>query len=61
MSVDFGNVSLELILLISSSILVVSVLASRISSSWGVPALLIFLGIGMLAGSEGPVGVPFEN
>lgn len=61
MNFDFGNVSLELTLLISSSILVVSVLASRISSSWGVPALLIFLGIGMFAGSEGPIGVPFEN
>lgn len=53
--------TLEQILLISSALLIFSVLASRISSGFGVPALLLFLGIGMLAGSEGPGGIAFDD
>jgi len=53
--------SLEFILLFSAILLVLSVLASRISSSFGVPALLLFLGIGMLAGSEGPGNLYFDD
>lgn len=44
-----------------SLILLVSVLASKASEWLGVPALLIFLAIGMLAGSEGPGGIWFDN
>jgi cell volume regulation protein A len=61
MPVEFQGFSLEFILIFGSALLVFAVLASRISSFTGVPALLIFLGLGMLAGSEGPGGVPFEN
>lgn len=58
---QFLDYSLESILLACSVLLILSVLASRISSSFGVPSLLLFLGIGMLAGSEGPGGIAFEN
>lgn len=60
-SIQFAHFSLESILLFSSALLVVSVLISRISSSFGIPALLFFLVLGMTAGSEGIGGIPFDN
>lgn len=57
----FQGLTLENILLVASILLIISVLASRLSSAFGLPSLLLFLGIGMLAGSEGPGGIAFEN
>ena len=48
-------------LLISSVLLLASVLAWKIASWLGIPALLLFIGIGMLAGSDGPGGIYFDN
>jgi cell volume regulation protein A len=42
-------------------LLVVSVLSSRATARFTVPVALIFLAIGMLAGSEGIGGIPFED
>lgn len=42
-------------------LLVLASLASPISRRLGVPALLVFLGLGMLAGSEGLIGIPFDD
>ena len=39
----------------------ISILFSRASERFGVPVVLIFLGIGILAGSEGIGGIPFED
>ncbi len=44
-----------------SALIIVSVLASKVSDKFGVPALLIFLIIGMLAGAEGPGKIYFAN
>ncbi len=59
--IQFDTFSLELVLFSASLMLVISVLLSRVSSSFGLPSLLLFLGLGMLAGSEGPGNIPFDN
>lgn len=53
--------TLEIQLLILGVLLLVSILVSKISDRFGVPTLLLFLVIGMLAGSDGPGGLYFDN
>ncbi len=42
-------------------LLLLGVLASKLSDWLGVPALLLFLAVGMLAGSEGLGGIAFDS
>ena len=39
----------------------ISILASGVASRAGAPLLLVFLGVGMLAGREGVGGIAFES
>ncbi len=55
------NLTIENILLIGSLLLLVSIFAGKTSYRFGVPTLLLFLTIGMLAGSEGIGGIEFDN
>ncbi len=55
------NLTIENILLVGSLLLFVSVIAGKTSYKFGVPTLLLFLGIGMLAGSEGIGGIFFDD
>jgi len=58
---SYMNLSFETLLIIVSSLLLLCVLVSKVSDRLGVPILLLFLGIGMLAGSEGIGGVYFDD
>lgn len=53
--------SIDQIIIIIAIFLVVSAVMSKLSDAFGVPALLLFLGIGMLAGSDGPGGFYFDD
>ncbi len=55
------NLTSENILLIGSILLLAAVLAGKASHRFGVPTLLLFLGVGMLAGSEGIGGIYFDD
>lgn len=53
--------SIEGILFISGTLIIIAVLLSKASSRLGIPALLFFLGLGMLSGSEGLGGIYFDD
>jgi cell volume regulation protein A len=53
--------SIEQISIVAAVLLVTAVLASKVSARLGIPSLLVFLLIGMLAGSDGPGGIWFDN
>lgn len=51
----------ENILLIGSILLFISIISSKTSFRIGLPTLILFLIIGMLAGSDGPGGIYFND
>ena len=55
MELNAGN-----ILFLGSILLFISVVAGKAGYRFGVPALLLFLGVGMLFGSDG-LGIQFHN
>ncbi|THF86220.1 potassium/proton antiporter [Deinococcus sp. KSM4-11] len=55
-----GEVSVELVLLAAGVLLLVSLGVSRVGGRLGIPGLLLFLGVGMLFGSDG-LGIQFHN
>lgn len=55
------TLTIENILLIGSLLLFISILGGKTSYKFGVPTLLLFLGIGMLAGSDGIGGIQFDS
>ena len=55
------DITTENVLLIGSLLLLISILAGKTSYKFGVPTLILFLTVGMLAGSEGIGGIEFND
>ena len=55
------TLTIENILLVGSILLFISILAGKTSYRFGVPTLIFFLVVGMLAGSEGIGQIQFDN
>ena len=53
--------TVEWILLLSCLLVATAVCSVRLAQHWGAPAMLLFVGLGMLAGSSGPGGIAFSD
>lgn len=49
------------LILIGAALVALSVIISAFASRFGTPLLLVFLALGMLAGEDGPGGIPFDD
>ena len=54
-------IDLDVILLVGAVVLIIAILAARLGSGFGLPSLLLFLGLGMLLGTDGVGGVAFDD
>ncbi|RYZ82559.1 MAG: potassium/proton antiporter, partial [Moraxellaceae bacterium] len=52
---------LNQLILFGGALFIISILASTLSPRMGMPILLVFLIIGMLAGEDGFLGLQFQN
>ena len=55
------TLTIEPAMLVAGVVVATAILATRISARLGVPALILFLVTGMLAGSDGPGGIWFDD
>ncbi len=52
---------IDSVILLTSVLLLLGIASSKFSARFGVPVLVLFLGLGMLAGTDGIGGIEFEN
>ncbi|BDD03804.1 potassium/proton antiporter [Aureibacter tunicatorum] len=55
------SLTIENVILVGSLLLFLSIIVGKTSYKFGVPTLLLFLAIGMSAGSEGVLGIHFDS
>ena len=55
------HITTEHSILVGSILLLLSIIGGKTTSKWGVPTLIFFLLVGILAGSEGIGGIPFDD
>lgn len=53
--------TIEPILFVAAALTLTAVVASKLAARLGIPALLLFLALGMLVGVDGPGGVEFDD
>ena len=53
--------AVDRLILLAGVLLVLGIVSSKLSSRVGLPVLVLFLVVGMLAGEEGPGGLAFES
>ncbi|MBQ8436848.1 MAG: potassium/proton antiporter, partial [Alphaproteobacteria bacterium] len=53
--------TLETLLAVAGFLLMLCVFTNKITDNYGIPSLLLFLGLGMLAGSDGIGRIEFDN
>jgi cell volume regulation protein A len=53
--------NIDHLILLAAALLLTATLSSKLSVRAGVPALVVFMGIGMLAGEDGPLGLAFDD
>lgn len=53
--------AVDRLILVGAILLLIGIVSSKFSARLGLPVLVLFLGVGMLAGSEGIGGIAFDN
>lgn len=59
-NVNGGTMNLEFLMAVAGTLLLLCVYANRVSDRFGIPGLLLFIGLGMAFGSDG-LGIQFSN
>jgi cell volume regulation protein A len=53
--------AVDRLILVGAVLVLIGIASSKLSTRMGLPVLVLFLGVGLLAGSEGIGGIDFEN
>ena len=52
---------IDQIILLTAVLILLGIISSQLSARLGLPVLVLFLIVGMLAGEDGPGGIFFDN
>jgi cell volume regulation protein A len=53
--------SIDILLFITAILILISILLAKLTHNIGMPTMLLFIGVGILAGSEGLGGIYFDD
>ncbi|MBA2668558.1 MAG: potassium/proton antiporter [Trueperaceae bacterium] len=52
---------MDVFVVVAALLMLIAILSTRFTQRFGLPALVLFVGIGVLAGSGGPLGIDFSD